>query len=214
MLQSTVSKVLGTVPRLKPIAERVASGAVKVEQRDLESGIHALYVSTPGTFAESPELHNIVLLNSDDSWDLDESLYDRSVLVHEGYHALDDLELAGQSTGYLDAECRAWKGQAAYLAEELARTESTPDPLVKEMVAGGMGDLEKIAMALALRAAPVTAGALPVASTLEERLLGSLENATGVEELFEEPEKSLKGSLAFIYFTPPEATFELDGIAQ
>lgn len=213
---SSAARILRTAPALRPIATLVEQGEVSVQTRDLEEGIHALYVPTPGTFAEEPALNDGILLTSKREWNFDGNVYDRSILVHEGYHALDDLQLAQTGTTYLESEKRAWSGQAAYLVQELTETESPKEALqglVQEMKSRGLGGMEALGFGLGIRLAPLPPEHAAVGRLFEDAMVAEARDGmTGLDELFEDPGKSLTGLLTLIYMTSPDTRLELDGI--
>lgn len=124
MNNNQVSGILNQVPKLRPIAEKVAAGDIRVEQRKLPDGVQALYVPTAGNFKQEPSIEDAILINDRPGWDPDNSIYQRSILVHEAYHGLDDLNLAGHSTGHLESEVRASTGQPPTLPNR-----SRPPPI-------------------------------------------------------------------------------------
>lgn len=216
MTNNQVSGILNQVPKLRPIAEKVAAGDIRVEQRKLPDGIQALYVPTAGNFKQDPTLEDAILINDRPGWNPDNSIYQRSILVHEAYHGLDDLTLAGKGTGHLESEARAWTGQLAYIAEEIA---ATPDPkagveqVIQEAKASGMAEMEMMTMALALRSASLCPAASAAAALLDQRLLECASGLEGVQELLKKPAESLTGALGLIYWTTPKTQIELNGIS-
>jgi hypothetical protein len=214
---SQVSRLLHSVKQLKPVAQAYDSGDVAVVTRPLAGNVQALYLATPGKLETAPELTDTIVLNEQSRWDLENSLYQQSIVVHEAYHCLDDLQSSAGGTGHLASEARAWTGQAGYLAEQLSSSSQpaqATDAVMAEMRQSGMGELECFAMLLALRSASLPLAAQPAAELLAGRLQGAISSLQGVEEMLREPAESLTPALGLIYWTSPETRVETDGISK
>lgn len=215
MIDPVVSRLLHSVPALQPVAQAYDAGDVAVVQRPLDPRVQAVYAATPGALPEAPEITDTIVLNQRQSWDLEDSLYRRSIVVHEAYHCLDDLRSVGGSTGHLASEARAWTGQAHYLAEQLGQSpqpDSAVPSLMAELKESGMGELECLALLLALQAAPLPPAVQPVAATLARHLRGAASSLQGIEPLLERPAESLPQTLGLIYWSSPEARVPTDGV--
>lgn len=216
MNNNQVSGILNQVPKLRPIAEKVAAGDIRVEQRKLPDGVQALYVPTAGNFKQEPSIEDAILINDRPGWDPDNSIYQRSILVHEAYHGLDDLNLAGHSTGHLESEVRAWTGQLAYIAEQIAATadlKAGVEQVIQDAKTSGMAEMEMMTMVLALRTASVCPAATAAAALLEQRFLECASGITGIDQLLQNPAESLNGALGLIYFGSSKSEIELNGIS-
>ena len=195
-------EIFSQVPALKKLLPPLEHGHLKVRQAELPEGIQALYVSAAGANRLFPETQDTIFLSSLES----DGLWERSLLVHEGDHALDDFEGPPPSIGHLRSEVRAWVGQAAYLDQQLQhRPEDWPGLHLR---LEQLGNLERGALALALAQVPGAASGLP------QYLQQSLEPRSGLEQLLQDPVSNLSGLLGLIYFSRPETQIPVDGLAD
>ena len=153
-----------------------------------------------------------MVLNDQVNWKK-ASLFQRSILVHEAYHAKDDLELAGQAVPHLDAEVRAWSGQGAYLAEEISQS-AEPNKLRKEFLeeTSTFDELTRLTLSLALANATVTPEAKGEAELLSATLQDSLVDISNTEGFYEKPAESLGSMIGLAYQASNETLLPLDGI--
>jgi hypothetical protein len=212
-----ISNLLHSVKQLQPVAQAYDRGDVAVLEHPLGNNVQALYLATPGTFEPAPELTDTIVLGQQRPWDLENSIYQQSIIVHEAYHCLDDLQPSSDSTGHLASEARAWTGQAQYLAERLSSSSQpgeATEALLTEMRESGMGDLECFALLLAVKAAPLPMAAQPAAELLASQLRSSLTSLQGVDGMLEKPAESLPQALSLIYWTTPETKVATDGVSR
>jgi hypothetical protein len=198
---STPAQVLGQVAALHPLLPALKKQQLQVREVQLPQGIQALYVSSQGSCQLFPKDQDTIFLSS---LELDQ-LWERSLLVHEGFHALDDFQGPGPSVGHLESECRAWVGQAAYLDQEL-QSSSRQWPVLRDQLER-LGHLERAALALALALVPGAGSGLP------DYLRETLPSDSGIDSMLLNPKENLPGLLGLIYLSRPEAQVPVDGIA-
>ena len=109
--------------------------------------------------------------------------------VHEGYHALDDLESVElREMVLLETEVKAWKGQAAFVTDQLAKAENLEVQL-KQFVteATSVGQLGVAALTLAAAITKPTRER----DLLVDALAQKVEGLDDFGELLKTPEENL-----------------------
>ena len=209
---SVFIQTIKSVPALGRVAQLAESGSIRVAQRKLGKGVKAQYISTEGSFKSEPELTDTVLLSSDLDW-TNAGLMNRSILVHEAFHAKDDLELAGTELGQIESEKNAWTAQGAYLISELSQA-SDPQTEVNDFVEElkSFDELGRFCLSLAVANAQVLPDQKPQADLLINRMKSTITNLQNIDGLYETPDSSLEGALSLIYASSRNSKFKLDGI--
>lgn len=207
-------KTIKPVSNLRQIARLAENGSLKVAKRSLGEGVKAQYIHTEGAYQAEPNLSDTILLSDSIDWS-NQNLLNRSILVHEAYHAKDDLELAGQEMGQIASEKRAWTGQGAYLVEELSRSETPElevDALIENLQA--LDELSRFCLSLAIANAQVVPACKPQVELLNKRINSTIKKLDNIEPMYENPGSSLEGLLGWIYAGSRNSKFRLDGIRQ
>lgn len=206
MNAAALSKTYATVPALRPLIEKIQDGSLSVELSPLPTEMKAVYAPHKQSVEQAPDASDAILLNSTDDWSSPD-LWHRSIAVHEGFHALQDLR--GEHLIHRQAEAEAWTGQATYLVEELAQSSDETEWANVRNELQQLGNGELFCMALATSAGVVSEAAKPIQSLLVQEMVKSLH---GVKDSLKDPASALPTALWMVYGTQDTQKILMDGI--
>lgn len=205
---SLLSSLYANVQALKPLVREMQEGRLSVSTRQLPPGMKAVYAPSPGTVPGHAEVQDEVVLSDREEWSRP-GLWQRSIMVHEGYHARDDME--GTPKPHLESEAKAWTGQAAYLIEELGQAgEDAWESLFADL--SKLSNLERMSLAISAANVKCSGACSATQDRLKDGLVETLTSFTGVESALKTPEASLPQALWLIYGTSRETKVNWDGI--
>ena len=206
----SIASTYDKVPLLSPLARVIREGRLGVSIKNLPAGMKAVYAPGKESVPGHPEVEDEIVLSDQEQWD-DPGLWERSIMVHEGYHALDDLK--GVPIPHLQSEATAWTGQAAYLIDELSQADEEAWGKLNQDLAV-LTELERMSLAISTANVRCPKDLSPTRTRLQNGLLASIKSLTNVQSALAQPDIFLPRALWLIYGTSPDKLVPWDGIGK